>query len=122
MKRKDVLLERWEEVLDRKGDSPAILDPQGDVVRTFSEVEKHARATESKMPCIKPHNVNGIQIGNHADWPSHFLACLRTQRVVLPVDESVSVQQASAAISVAAKSAITDWGDKPPTLFKLTSG
>src|SRR5205085_9468117 len=80
------------------------------------------RATETKMPSIQPHNVNGIQIGNHADWPSHFLACLRTQRVVLPVDESVSPQQASAAMSVAAKSAITDWGDKAPTLFKLTSG
>src|SRR5205814_4373216 len=56
------------------------------------------------------------------DWPSHFLACLRRQRVILPIDESVSKQQAEAAVSIAAKSGITDWGDKPPTLFKLTSG
>jgi acyl-CoA synthetase (AMP-forming)/AMP-acid ligase II len=47
---------------------------------------------------------------------------LRRQRVILPIDESVSKQQAEAAVSIAAKSGITDWGDKPPTLFKLTSG
>jgi long-chain acyl-CoA synthetase len=122
MKPRDVLLERWEEILARKGDSPAIFNSSGEVERTFRGVEEHSRAVEAKMPSKGPHNVDGIQIGNHPDWPSHFLACLRTQRVVLPVDESVTPQQTSAAMSVAAKSGITDWGDKPPTLFKLTSG
>jgi len=91
-------------------------------VRTFVQVEEHARRIEAKMPATKPHNVSAIQIGNHQDWLSHFLACLRRRRVVLPIDESISKQQADAAVSTAAKSGITDWGDKPPTLFKLTSG
>src|SRR2546430_10825625 len=122
MKPKDALLERWEAVLAQKRDAPAIFATSGNVVRTFGQIEERAREIEAKMPAVKPHNVSTIQIGNHNDWPSHFLACLRRQRVVLPIDESVSKQQAEAAVSIAARSGITDWGDKPPTLFKLTSG
>lgn len=122
MKPKDVLLERWEAILAQKGDAPAIFNTRGEVVRTFLQIEEHARQIEAKMPAVQPHNVSAIQIGNHDDWPSHFLACLRRQRVILPIDESVSKQQAEAAVSIAAKSGINDWGDKPPTLFKLTSG
>ena len=122
MKPKDALLERWEAILAQKGDAPAIFNTRGEVVRTFVQVEEHARRIEAKMPATKPHNVSAIQIGNHQDCLSHFLACLRRRRVVLPIDESISKQQADAAVSTAAKSGITDWGDKPPTLFKLTSG
>src|SRR6266480_561707 len=122
MKPKDALLERWEAILAQKGDAPAIFNTSGEVVRTFRQVEGHARQIEAKMPAVKPHNVSAIQIGNHDIWPSHILACLRAKRVVLPIDESISKQQAEAAVSIAAKSGITDWGGKPPTLFKLTSG
>jgi len=122
MKPKDALLKRWEAILARKADAPAIFTTRGEVVRTFLQIEEHARQIEAKMPAVQPHNVSAIQIGNHDDWPSHFLACLRRQRIVLPIDESVSKQQAEAAVSIAAKSGITDWADKPPTLFKLTSG
>jgi len=122
MKPDDVLLERWEALLAKKGNTPAIFNTRGEVVRTFRQVEEHARQIEAKMPAVPPHNVSAIQIGNHDDWPSHFLACLRRQRVILPIDESVSKQQAEAAVSIAAKSGITDWSNKPPTLFKLTSG
>ena len=122
MKPDDVLLERWEALLAKKGTTPAIFNTRGEVVRTFRQVKEHARQIEAKMPAVPPHNVSAIQIGNHDDWPSHFLACLRRQRVILPIDESVSKQQAEAAVSIAAKSGITDWSNKPPTLFKLTSG
>jgi long-chain acyl-CoA synthetase len=122
MKPQDALLERWETILARKGDTPAIFNTLGEVVRTFREIEEHARQVETVMSTTKPHNINAIQIGNHHDWPSLFLACLRRQRVILPIDESVSKQQAEAAASIAAKSGITDWGDQPPALFKLTSG
>ena len=122
MKPKDAILERWEAILAQKGDAPAIFNTRGEVARTFLQIEEHARQIEAKMPAVKRYNVSAIQIGNHDDWPSHFLACLRRQRVILPIDESVSKQQAEAAVSIAAESGITDWGDKPPTLFKLTSG
>jgi long-chain acyl-CoA synthetase len=122
MKFSDPLLKAWEKTLARKRDTPAIFATSGEIIRTFLGIEEHALAVEANMPASKPFNVNPVQIGNHADWPSLFLACLRTQRVVLPLDESISKQQTEAAFSIAAKSRITDWGDRPPTLFKLTSG
>lgn len=122
MKPRDVLLERWAEILARKGDAPAILDSAGKVVRTFAQIEDRAQTETSLRQTAKPHSVNAIQIGNHFDWPSSFLACLRTGHVVLPIDESVSNQQADAAVSVATQSGTIDWGNKPPVLFKLTSG
>ena len=130
MKSEDPLLAAWEKTLARKGHMPAILNTAGQVLRTFRGIEEHARAVETtiaraleaKRHSPKPHNVSAIQIGNHQDWPSSFLVCLRKRNVFLPIDESVPKDQSDAAFSVAAKSGITDWGDKPPTLFKLTSG
>jgi long-chain acyl-CoA synthetase len=122
MKFSDPLLKAWEKTLARKRDMPAIFATSGEVIRTFFGIEEHAQAVEANMPASKPLDVNPVQIGNHVDWPSLFLACLRTQRVVLPLDESISKQQAEAAFSIAARSGITDWGDRRPTLFKLTSG
>src|ERR1051325_9852853 len=103
MKPKDVLLERWDAVLAKKGDHPAIFDTERQVMRTFRQIDDLARS-KAKLQTTKPHNVSAIKIGNHFDWPSSFLACLRTEHVVLPIDESVSEQQAGAALSIAAKS------------------
>jgi len=122
MKSSDPLLEAWERTLAQKRDAPAIFSTSGEVLRTFRGIEEHARAVETKMGSVRCRNVNGIQIGNHQDWPSLFLASLRKGLIVLPIDESVGKQQADAAFSIAARSGITDWGDKPPALFKLTSG
>ena len=130
MKSKDPLLAAWEETLARKSDAPAIFNTAGEVLRTFHGIEEHAqavettmaRALEAKGPSSKPHDVSAIQIGNHQDWPSRFLVSLRNRNVFLPIDESLAKDQADKAVLIAAKSGITDWGDKPPTLFKLTSG
>ena len=130
MKSEDPLLVAWEETLARKGDAPAIFNTTGEVLRTFRGIEELAQAVETTMartleakgPSPKPHNVSAIQIGNHQDWPSLFLVSLRKRNVFLPIDESVARDQADKAVSIAAKSGITDWGDKPPALFKLTSG
>src|SRR5205823_6061536 len=130
MKSEDPLLVAWEEMLARKGDAPAIFNTAGEVLRTFRGIEEHAQGLETTMASAleakggspKPHNVSAIQIGNHQDWPSLFLVSLRKRNVFLPIDESVAKEQADKAFSIAAKSGITDWGDKPPALFKLTSG
>ena len=130
MKSEDPLLVAWEEMLARKGDAPAIFNTAGEVLRTFRGIEEHAQGLETTMASAleakggspKPHNVSAIQIGNHQDWPSLFLVSLRKRNVFLPIDESVAKDQADKVFSIAAKSEITDWGDKPPALFKLTSG
>src|SRR6476659_4457724 len=121
MKPKDTLLERWESILAQKGDAPAVFNSHGDIEATFRQVDERARDLERKIGQAKPHNIHAIQIGNHRDWPSLFLACLRTKRIVLPVDESLPRQQTAAVESAAAKGGIADWGDQPPALLKLTS-
>src|SRR5215471_8568134 len=96
MKPSDPLLKAWEKTLARKRDAGAIFATSGEVIKTFRGIEEHALAVQAEMPASKPFNVNAIHIGNHGDWPSLFLACLRTRRVVLPIDESISKQQAEA--------------------------
>src|SRR5438270_7953224 len=102
MKRKDVLLERWAAILGLKPDAPAIFNTGGEIVRTFRQIEERARRDETKFPVVKPHNVHAIQIGNHFDWPSVFIVGSRTQRVILPFDESLIKDQADAAFKIAA--------------------
>jgi acyl-CoA synthetase (AMP-forming)/AMP-acid ligase II len=82
-----------------------------------------------------------VQIGNHEDWPSVFIACLRRQLVILPLDQSVGEQQRNAALEICRASALvsavpgenfpqivrlrtagTNWGENVPSLLKLTSG
>ncbi|MFN2542794.1 MAG: class I adenylate-forming enzyme family protein [Chthoniobacterales bacterium] len=118
----DALLNAWNETLARKGDAPAIFNTGGSVVRTFRQIEERARAIQAKTPQGGPHEINAVQIGNHEDWPSVLLACLRSRRIILPIDESISKEQADAAISIATRSGSVDWGDQAPTFFKLTSG
>ena len=122
MKPNDILLERWAEVLARKGDAPAIFDTSGKVVRTFAEIERHA-ITHAKFLANKPPcHVAAMQGGNDMDWPGLFLASLRMGHIFLPLDESATRQQVNGAIAVSSKSATTTWDDKAPVLFKLTSG
>ena len=47
-----------------------------------------------------------MQIGNHEDWPSIFVACLRKQLVVVPVEQSISDEQRDAALQICRASAV----------------
>ena len=72
-----------------------------------------------------------------------FIACLRKQLVVLPLDESIGEQQRDAALEICRANAVVsavpsenspqitrlrtadsaaDWDENPPSLLKLTSG
>jgi Acyl-CoA synthetases (AMP-forming)/AMP-acid ligases II len=122
MKLDDALLAEWEKTVARKGDAAAILDTRGEVLRTFDDIEKQARALESDLDAFAPGQVNAIEIGNHPNWPSLLLACLRRQVVVLPLDESLAAEQRAAARKICTARGAGDWGERPPVLLKLTSG
>ena len=143
MKPKDVLLERWVEILARKGDSPAIFDTAGRLARTFGQIDERARDFEPKINDSQAGSVLAVQIGNHEDWPAILIACLRRGVVVLPLEQSISEQQRDAAIRVCnvagvvaaavsggsleilpmrTSAATTNWGKNRPSLLKLTSG
>ena len=143
MKSTDPLLDAWLETLRCAKDGPAILNTDGDVLRNFSDVEDRACHFESNLKIFAPGSVIAIQIGNHQEWPSILIACLRSQLVILPLEQSISGQQRDAALKVCGATALastvssgdfpeifrlrtanatTDWAEKAPTLLKLTSG
>src|SRR5881394_2179409 len=136
MKPKDVLLQRWEAILAQKGDEPAIFNTRGQVDRTFRGIDERARGFEPKIDKFADGSVIAVQIGNHEDSPSIFIACLRRGVVVLPLEQSMSDQQRDAALKVCRVTGIIEkagtvrlidnerpnWRGKNPTLLKLTSG
>src|SRR3982075_2370426 len=63
-------------------------------------MERHARKLAAKIDIFKPGNVVAIQIGNHADWPSILLACLRKGLIVLPLEQSISERERDAALEI----------------------
>ena len=106
MKRGDSLLLAWQGTLSRKGDAAAVFDAAGRIVRSFRDVEEHARGFEPKLDQLVPGAVVAVQIGNHEDWPAIFIACLRKQLVVLPLDQSFGAQQRTAALEICSANAV----------------
>jgi long-chain acyl-CoA synthetase len=143
MKSSDALLAAWRRTVGGAKDSPAIFNTQGEAVRKFSEIDERALDFERKLNNFKPGAVIAIQIGNHEDWASILIACLRRRLVVLPLEQSISEQQRDAALEICQAGAVVsvvpngnssalvrlkrsdataDWGEHPPSLLKLTSG
>src|SRR5437016_12101983 len=143
MKSTDPLLNAWRQTLRRAKDGPAIVNTCGDVLQKFAGVEERARDFESNLGMFSPGSVIAIQIGNHEDWPSILIACLRKQLVVLPLEQSISDQQRDAALELCKARAVvsavasgdppqvfplrttdaaTHWDQHSPSLLKLTSG
>jgi long-chain acyl-CoA synthetase len=142
MKPKDALLQRWEAILARKGDAPAIFNTHAEVEQTFRQIDERAHDFESKIDKFAAGSVIAVQIGNHEDWPSILIACLSRGIVVLPLEQSISDQQRDAALKICNASAVVSavpsgsvevvrlrtatstvaWGENTPSLLKLTSG
>src|SRR5437870_13922288 len=143
MKSPDPLRDSWQQTLRRTKDGPAILNTYGEILRKISDIEERAREFESNLEKFTPGSVIAVQIGNHEDWPSILIACLRRQLVVLPLEQSISDQQRDAALEFCKARAVVsavpsgdspqvfrlrtadataDWGERVPVLLKLTSG
>ena len=143
MKSSDALLAAWRRILGRAKDSSAILNTRGEVVRKFSEIDEVARDFERKIETFRAGNVIAIQIGNHENWASILIACLRRRLVILPLEQSIGDQQRDAALEICHARAVVsavpsgnspalfrlntsdataNWGEHSPSLLKLTSG
>jgi long-chain acyl-CoA synthetase len=143
MKSSDTLLEAWEKTLARKRDAPAIFAASGEVLRTFGHVEQRTRDLLQSIGLFHEDNVLAVQIGNHEDWPSILIGCLRKHLVVLPLERSISEQQRAEALEICRVNVIVaavpgggspeiiplrtakatpNWGERRPVLLKLTSG
>ena len=141
----DAILTAWERTCANNRYRAAIFDSPRKVARTFLEIEDRARELADELEGIGPGHILAIQIGNHPDWPSLFLACLRKRVVVLPLEQTISDEQRAsafqlchvAAVVVAATvpggsaleilplravAATISWSENPPVLLKFTSG
>src|SRR5438874_13324866 len=144
MKSSDPLLQDWEKTLARKRDRPAIFATSGEVLRTFGDIEQRARNFMRRIDVFHEGSVVAVQIGNHEDWPSILIGCLRRHLVVLPLEQSMSERQRGEALEICKAKALVsavpsgdspeeiiqlgiadctpDWRGNPPNLLKLTSG
>src|SRR5882724_6052535 len=143
MKSTDPLLNAWRQTLRRAKDRPAIVNTCGEVLRKFADVEKRACDLESNVEMFSTGSVIAVQIGNHEDWPSILIACLRRRLVVLPLEQSMNDQQRDAALEICRAKAVVSavlsgdspkiarlrtanatahWDQHSPSLLKLTSG
>ena len=143
MKSSDPLLQAWEKTLLRKRDAPAIFANNGEVLRRFGDVEERARDLQRNLEVFPKGTVLAVQIGNHEDWPSIFISCLRRHLIVLPLEQSIGEHQRHEALEICKVRAVVsafpasdspeiiqlrnpdsppDWREKPPNLLKLTSG
>src|SRR5437016_14002256 len=104
MKPNDGLLRRWEAIVSQKRDAPAIFNSRGRLAFTFRGIDERARDFESKIESFDAGSVVAIHIGNHEDWPSILIACLRRGVVVLPLEQSISDQQRDAALKTCKRS------------------
>jgi acyl-CoA synthetase (AMP-forming)/AMP-acid ligase II len=102
----DALLTAWEKSLAENKDGPAILDGRGNITRTFAGIEERTKVFAQKLQSLAAGEVAAVQIGNHPDWPSLFIACLRRQIVVLPLEQSISENERTMAVKICRASAV----------------
>jgi long-subunit acyl-CoA synthetase (AMP-forming) len=121
MKSTDALVAAWTQTVSRAKDAPGIFNASGQVVRKFSEIEEHARDFEAKIEMFDAGSVIAIQIGNHEDWPSILIACLRKRLVVLPLEQSISDHQREAALELCGARAVVSAvpSGNSPGLFRM---
>jgi acyl-CoA synthetase (AMP-forming)/AMP-acid ligase II len=97
---KDPILDGWERTRADNRDRVAVFDSEGKSARTFLEMEERARQFADELERVGPGQVVAVQIGNHPDWPSLFLACLRKGVVVLPLEQTISDEQRQNAFQI----------------------
>lgn len=138
-KGEDPLLAAWAGTLGRRAREPAIFDRHGTVLSRFDEVEELSRGyANGALQDLRSGEILAIQIGNHAHWPALFLACLRREIVVLPLERTMSDQERASALQTCRAAALiasvesgieslpreneVEWDERRPVLLKLTSG
>src|SRR3954462_15490703 len=106
MKARDPLLAAWQRTVSCKGDRAAVVDSTGKIARSFRDIEEGARAFHTKIDTLPAGAIVAVQIGNHEDWPSVFIACLRKELIILPLDQSIGEQQRDAALEICKATAV----------------
>ena len=133
------ILRRWDAVCATHQNDPAILSSQGEVLRTFSEVEEGSLRWTNQLAGQAPTGVMALQAGNDAEWPSILLAAWRLGFAVALLDPEVTGERRARIETLCGVSLRVEkfadewkllrmenpgpaWGECFPDLLKLTSG
>ena len=137
----NALLTAWWATLGSKGNAPAILDPRGELLRTFFEIEIEALKFSRMFDRIPPGSVVAVQLGNGERWPEVLLGLWRRRLVPMPLPDQMSETEMAITLgTIRAAALVTNaqgpmivhrrpvppeahlWGGPAPDLLKLTSG
>jgi long-chain acyl-CoA synthetase len=125
-------------ILDWGAGKAAVLSADGEVLRTFGDVEAEARELEGRWSGVASGDVVCLRMPNAAEWPAVLLALWRRGAVVMLADAEMAVDgRERAEQTCGARWRVTkvgelnlarlenkpvDWQGRRPDLLKLTSG
>jgi acyl-coenzyme A synthetase/AMP-(fatty) acid ligase len=140
-KLKNEILARWDAVLSRKADFPAVKRSSGEVAFTFAQLDELAwRVAADLKDVLSADEVVALQAPNHPEWPALVLAIWRSGCCPLLLDYAAGEASRDAAeracgararleIPTRGRHLVTplahpqgEMGDAAPELIKLTSG
>lgn len=99
-------------LLSPQHNDPAVLDGKGQVLRTFADLEQQSLDFALLMNRVKPGEILVFVSPNHPDWVAVFLASLKTQAVLLPLEPGSSVDQNLRAAEQAGAHWFLHWNAK----------
>lgn len=86
---KNAILRRWETTLAAHPRRIAIVEEDGETIRSFLEIEAEAQELAPRLNGLPPGTILGMQIGNTPSWPALLLAAWRGGLIPLPLGSHV---------------------------------
>jgi long-chain acyl-CoA synthetase len=125
----------WERVLVERSTEPALFSSEGNVLRTFQDVEAERAQWRSRLLDFSQGDCIIASLGNDPTWPAFFLACLDLKLVLAPIEPDLpsthitSILEMTQAQGLVSSEQIDrfdrspiSWNGPRPDLLKITSG
>ncbi len=130
------ILDRWSQIVSRKGGAAAVLGSDGELLRTFAQVEEEAGKVADYFSNLPAGRIVSCQIGNSPTFLAFLLAAWRAGCGVMPLDRDLAparrdrLEELCGAVFRLEKEGIVNLGgrtheEKSPVfadLLKITSG
>jgi len=110
----NLILRQWSETLGRRGDAPAIVGPNGEVLRSFAHIEADAQRARDALQGrggIGPGDVVALQLGNSPWLPGWLLALWRAGAVPVLLERSISGTARETALATCRARAWIGWSN-----------
>jgi acyl-coenzyme A synthetase/AMP-(fatty) acid ligase len=105
------ILGRWAETLKSKGPEAAVRGRNGDIERTFSDIEREAGEWAARLEIFKAGAVLGVQMGNSPAWPALVLAAMRLGLILLPLGRHMAREEREAALAACGAGGLVSEGE-----------